>query len=46
MQMILKCADLGHLASPRDVHRQWVQHLEEVSEGPKGDCDSVVIVWL
>lgn len=29
MQVALKCADLGHLASPRLVHRRWVQHLEE-----------------
>lgn len=27
--MALKCADLGHLASPRVVHKKWVQHLEE-----------------
>ena len=25
-----KCADLGHLASPREVHRRWVRLLEEV----------------
>lgn len=29
LQVTLKCADLGHLASPRAVHREWVQHLEE-----------------
>lgn len=29
IQLALKCADLGHLSSPRDVHRKWVQHLEE-----------------
>ena len=28
-QVALKCADLGHLASPRGVHRQWVTLLEE-----------------
>ena len=27
--MALKCADLGHLASPRDVHKKWVERLEE-----------------
>ena len=27
--MALKCADLGHLASPQRVHRQWVHLLEE-----------------
>ncbi len=26
---MLKCADLGHLATPATVHRQWVQCLEE-----------------
>eukprot|EP00877_Chromochloris_zofingiensis_P005018 jgi/Chrzof1/14517/Cz09g05220.t1 len=29
MQMLLKVADLGHLASPPAVHRQWVLCLEE-----------------
>eukprot|EP00877_Chromochloris_zofingiensis_P004948 jgi/Chrzof1/14454/Cz09g03160.t1 len=29
LQMLLKCADLGHLASPPAVHRQWVLCLEE-----------------
>jgi len=29
LQVALKCADLGHLASPREVHKVWVQHLEE-----------------
>ncbi len=28
-QVALKCADLGHLASPRVVHKKWVQYLEE-----------------
>ena len=28
-QVALKCADLGHLASPRIVHKKWVQYLEE-----------------
>ena len=27
--MALKCADLGHLASPQRVHRKWVHLLEE-----------------
>ena len=25
----MKCADLGHLSSPRDVHMKWVRLLEE-----------------
>mmetsp|Transcript_25460 Transcript_25460/g.55342 ORF Transcript_25460/g.55342 Transcript_25460/m.55342 type:complete len:787 (-) Transcript_25460:1267-3627(-) len=29
LQVALKCADLGHLASPRTVHKKWVQYLEE-----------------
>lgn len=29
LQVALKCADLGHLASPRPVHRRWVACLEE-----------------
>ncbi|PNW81070.1 hypothetical protein CHLRE_07g342350v5 [Chlamydomonas reinhardtii] len=29
LQVALKCADLGHLASPRIVHKKWVQYLEE-----------------
>ncbi|GAX77145.1 hypothetical protein CEUSTIGMA_g4591.t1 [Chlamydomonas eustigma] len=29
LQMSLKCADLGHLASPEPVHKRWVQRLEE-----------------
>ncbi len=33
MQVALKCADLGHLASPRTVHRKWVHLLEEVRCG-------------
>ncbi|GAX85226.1 hypothetical protein CEUSTIGMA_g12646.t1 [Chlamydomonas eustigma] len=28
-KMALKCSDLGHLASPEDVHRRWVLALEE-----------------
>ena len=27
--MILKCTDLGHLASEESVHRKWVAALEE-----------------
>lgn len=29
LQMSLKCADLGHLASPKEVHKRWVKKLEE-----------------
>ena len=29
MQMAMKCADLGHLASAESVHLQWVTLLEE-----------------
>lgn len=29
LQMSLKVADLGHLASPQSVHIQWVRRLEE-----------------
>ncbi|KAJ9515550.1 hypothetical protein QJQ45_021631 [Haematococcus lacustris] len=29
LQMVLKVSDLGHLAHARDVHRRWVQLLEE-----------------
>ena len=29
MQVALKCADLGHLASVDRVHRKWVAALEE-----------------
>ena len=28
LQMCLKCADLGHLASAKEVHREWVHRLE------------------
>ncbi len=28
LQMALKCADLGHLAAPLDVHLKWVRALE------------------
>ena len=27
--MALKWADIGHLASPREVHMRWVKRLEE-----------------
>jgi hypothetical protein len=27
--MALKCADLGHLTSTREVHKKWVYRLEE-----------------
>ncbi len=30
VQVALKCADLGHLANSRAVHRKWVLLLEEV----------------
>lgn len=30
VQMALKAADLGHLTSSVDVHKQWVARLEEV----------------
>ncbi len=29
LQLALKCADLGHLSAPLNVHLQWVQDLEE-----------------
>ncbi|MEW5312657.1 MAG: hypothetical protein WDW38_004274 [Sanguina aurantia] len=29
LQVGLKCADVGHLAAPWDVHRRWVSGLEE-----------------
>jgi hypothetical protein len=29
LQVALKCADLGHLAMPWDLHVQWVQRLEK-----------------
>jgi len=29
LQVALKCADLGHLAMPWDLHLQWVQRLEK-----------------
>ena len=29
MQVALKCADLGHLASENRVHRKWIAALEE-----------------
>ncbi len=29
LQMALKCADLGHLAAPCDVHKRWVNDLTE-----------------
>ncbi|KAK9862771.1 hypothetical protein WJX84_008507 [Apatococcus fuscideae] len=28
-QMVMKCADIGHLTQPRDIHRAWVSSLEE-----------------
>lgn len=29
LQMALKCADLGHLAQPAELHRVWVNNLQE-----------------
>ena len=29
MQMVLKCADIGHLAAPPRTHRRWAFQLEE-----------------
>ena len=29
LQMAMKCADLGHLASAKSVHLKWVSLLEE-----------------
>lgn len=29
LQLALKCADLGHLASSTEVHKEWVGRLEE-----------------
>ena len=28
-QMVMKCADLGHLSSAVPVHKKWVSRLEE-----------------
>ncbi len=28
LQLALKCADLGHLTCPHDIHRAWVERLE------------------
>lgn len=45
LQVALKCADLGHLASPRVVHRKWVSYLEEEffrqGDREKNNCLSV-----
>ena len=39
LQMTLKVADLGHLTSSIDVHKQWVSRLEEVSGYEEcGEC--------
>ena len=29
MQMVLKCADIGHLAAPAKTHERWAFQLEE-----------------
>ena len=29
MQMLLKCADIGHLAADRETHKKWAYMLEE-----------------
>ena len=29
VQMVLKCADIGHLAAPPRTHRRWAFQLEE-----------------
>lgn len=29
MQMVLKCADIGHLAVDPKTHKQWAYQLEE-----------------
>ncbi|KAF5843139.1 hypothetical protein DUNSADRAFT_2175 [Dunaliella salina] len=29
LAVALKCADLGNLAAPKEVHKRWVAHLEE-----------------
>ena len=29
MQMVLKCADIGHLAASPRTHRRWAYQLEE-----------------
>ena len=29
MQMVLKCADIGHLAAPAETHKRWAFQLEE-----------------
>ena len=29
MQMVLKCADIGHLAAAPKTHRRWAYQLEE-----------------
>ena len=28
-QMVLKCADIGHLAADPKTHKRWAYHLEE-----------------
>ena len=29
MQMVLKCADIGHLAAAPKTHKRWAYQLEE-----------------
>ena len=29
MQMVIKCADIGHLAAAHHTHRRWSYKLEE-----------------
>ncbi|GAX75245.1 hypothetical protein CEUSTIGMA_g2690.t1 [Chlamydomonas eustigma] len=40
LQLALKCADLGHLSSPRRVHKKWVHALEE-ELFRQGDCEKL-----
>lgn len=43
--MALKCADVGHLASPRHVHKKWVQYLEEelFRQGDREKANSLTV---
>ena len=40
LQMVIKCADIGHLAADHTTHRQWSFKLEEefFRQVPSVDC--------
>ena len=43
LQMLVKCADIGHLAAAPRTHKRWATQLEEEFFRQVRDCHSLAV---